>query len=70
MDPVTFPSIGTFPTNGTVFLAPTVTDALLKFHHSYHDYFNNFHDNQIHITYRESGFRIVRLQIDYIQISF
>ena len=38
MDPITFPSVGVFPTNGTVFLAPTVTDALLKFHHSYHDY--------------------------------
>ncbi|MDA1884733.1 2'-5' RNA ligase family protein [Bacillus cereus group sp. BY105LC] len=44
-DPVTFPSVGIFPTNGTVFLAPTVTDTLLNFHHSYHDYFNNFHDN-------------------------
>ena len=39
MDPVTF------PTNGTVFLAPTVTDELLKIHHSYHDYFKTFHDN-------------------------
>ncbi|MCV5434160.1 2'-5' RNA ligase family protein, partial [Escherichia coli] len=45
MELVTFPSVGVFPTNGTVFLAPTVTDELLKFHHSYHDYFNNFHDN-------------------------
>ncbi|MFJ6188945.1 2'-5' RNA ligase family protein [Bacillus thuringiensis] len=45
MDAVTFPSVGTFPTNGTIFLAPTVTDELLKLHHSYHDYFKNFHDN-------------------------
>ncbi|GAB6508929.1 hypothetical protein CN971_00530 [Bacillus thuringiensis] len=39
MDAVTFPSVGIFPTNGTVFLAPIVTDELLKLHHSYHDYF-------------------------------
>ncbi|HDR8193291.1 MULTISPECIES: 2'-5' RNA ligase family protein [Bacillus] len=45
MSAVTFPSVGTFPTNGTIFLAPTVTDELLKLHHSYHDYFKNFHDN-------------------------
>ncbi|EJS01861.1 2'-5' RNA ligase family protein [Bacillus mycoides] len=42
---VTFPSVGTFPTNGTIFLAPTITNELLKFHHSYHDYFKTFHDN-------------------------
>ncbi|WP_088322221.1 2'-5' RNA ligase family protein [Bacillus cereus] len=35
----------TFPSNGTVFLAPTVIDELLKLHHSYHDYFKTFHDN-------------------------
>jgi len=35
----------TFPTNGTIFLAPTITDELLKLHHSYHDYFRTFHDN-------------------------
>ncbi|EMK2593101.1 2'-5' RNA ligase family protein [Bacillus cereus] len=45
MDAVTFPSVGIFPTNGTVFLAPTVTNELLKLHHSYHDYFKTFHDN-------------------------
>lgn len=45
MDAVTFLSVGIFPTNGTVFLAPIVTDELLKLHHSYHDYFKNFHDN-------------------------
>ncbi|PEU81466.1 hypothetical protein CN394_10905 [Bacillus anthracis] len=45
MAEVTFPSVGTFPTNGTVFLAPTVTGELLKIHHSYHDYFKTFHDN-------------------------
>ncbi|MGE7861223.1 2'-5' RNA ligase family protein [Bacillus mobilis] len=45
MAKVTFPSVGTFPTNGTVFLAPTITDELLKFHHFYHDYFKTFHDN-------------------------
>ncbi|WP_433773725.1 2'-5' RNA ligase family protein [Bacillus wiedmannii] len=43
--PVTFPSVGTFPTNETIFLAPTITDELLKLHHSYHDYFKIFHDN-------------------------
>ncbi|HDR7589120.1 hypothetical protein BW899_08885 [Bacillus mycoides] len=42
---VTFPSVGTFPTNGTIFLAPTITNELLRFHHSYHDYFKTFHDN-------------------------
>ena len=42
---VTFPSVGTFPTNGTIFLAPTITDELLRLHHSYHDYFKTFHDN-------------------------
>ena len=61
MELVTFPSVGVFPTNGTVFLAPTVTDEFLKFHHSYHDYFNNFHDNPNSYYVPESGFRIVRL---------
>ncbi|HDR4423637.1 TPA: 2'-5' RNA ligase family protein [Bacillus cereus] len=42
---VTFPSVGIFPTNGTIFLAPTTTDELLRLHHSYHDYFKTFHDN-------------------------
>ncbi|MBE7148884.1 2'-5' RNA ligase family protein [Bacillus mycoides] len=42
---VTFPSVGTFPTNRTIFLAPTITDELLRLHHSYHDYFKVFHDN-------------------------
>ncbi|MBK5346274.1 2'-5' RNA ligase family protein [Bacillus sp. TH44] len=42
---VTFPSVGTFPTNGTIFLAPTINDELLRIHHSYHDYFKIFHDN-------------------------
>ncbi|MBE5104941.1 2'-5' RNA ligase family protein [Bacillus thuringiensis] len=42
---VTFPSVGTFPTNGTIFLAPTITDELLRLHHSYHNYFKTFHDN-------------------------
>ncbi|MGZ7149780.1 2'-5' RNA ligase family protein [Bacillus cereus group sp. BfR-BA-01379] len=45
MAEVTFPAVGTFPTNGTIFLAPTITDELLKLHHSYHDYFKTFHDN-------------------------
>ncbi|QIW18734.1 2'-5' RNA ligase family protein [Bacillus thuringiensis] len=45
MAEVTFPSVGTFPTNGTIFLAPTIIDELLRFHHSYHDYFKTFHDN-------------------------
>ncbi|KAB2452159.1 2'-5' RNA ligase family protein [Bacillus sp. CH126_4D] len=35
----------TFPTNGTIFLAPAITDELLRLHHSYHDYFKTFHDN-------------------------
>ncbi|MBG9596356.1 2'-5' RNA ligase family protein [Bacillus mycoides] len=42
---VTFSSVGTFPTNRTIFLAPTITDELLRLHHSYHDYFKVFHDN-------------------------
>ena len=54
-DPVTFPSVGVFPTNGTVFLAPTVTDELLKLHHSFHDYLKIFMTTQIHITYRKMG---------------
>ena len=45
MTAVTFPSVGTFPTNGTIFLAPTITDELLRLHHSYHNYFKTFHDN-------------------------
>ncbi|WP_439875893.1 2'-5' RNA ligase family protein [Bacillus mycoides] len=42
---VTFPSVGTFPTNGTIFLAPNVTDELVRLHHSYHEYFKTFQDN-------------------------
>ncbi|MGE7884099.1 2'-5' RNA ligase family protein [Bacillus sp. NPDC094077] len=42
---VNFPLVGTFPTNGTIFLAPTITYGLLRFHHSYHDYFKTFHDH-------------------------
>ncbi|EOO73549.1 MULTISPECIES: 2'-5' RNA ligase family protein [Bacillus cereus group] len=38
-------AVGTFPTNRTIFLAPTITDELLRLHHSYHDYFKVFHDN-------------------------
>ncbi|PEC19605.1 2'-5' RNA ligase family protein [Bacillus cereus] len=45
MAAVTFPSVGTFPTNGIIFLAPIITDGLLRFHHSYHDHFKTFHDN-------------------------
>ncbi|MGH0541736.1 2'-5' RNA ligase family protein [Bacillus cereus] len=45
MAAITFPSVGIFPTNGTIFLAPTITDELLRLHHSYHDYFKTFHDN-------------------------
>ena len=62
MDPITFPSVGVFPTNGTVFLAPTVTDALLNFIILIMIILTIFMTTQIHITYRESGFRIVRLQ--------
>ena len=70
MDAVTFPSIGIFPTNGTVFLAPTVIDELLKLHHSYHDYFKTFHDNPNSYYVPGKWVRIVQLQIDYIQSSF
>ncbi|MFP3378953.1 2'-5' RNA ligase family protein [Bacillus sp. SIMBA_069] len=45
MAAINFPSVGTFPTNGTIFLAPTIIDELLKLHHSYHDNFKTFHDN-------------------------
>lgn len=45
MATIDFPSIGTFPTNGTIFLAPTTTDEMLRFHYSCHDYFKTFHDN-------------------------
>ncbi|PGB04681.1 2'-5' RNA ligase family protein [Bacillus toyonensis] len=45
MAAVTFPSVGTFPTNGTIFLAPTTTDELLRLYQSYHDHFKTFHDN-------------------------
>lgn len=45
MAEVIFPSVGIFPTNGTIFLAPTITDELIRFHHFYHDYFKIFHDN-------------------------
>ncbi|MFA2640310.1 2'-5' RNA ligase family protein [Bacillus cereus] len=34
-----------FPTNGTIFLAPTITGELIRFHHSYHNYFKTFHNN-------------------------
>ncbi|GLV66149.1 hypothetical protein Bmyc01_48180 [Bacillus mycoides] len=42
---VTFSSVGTFPTNGTIFLAPSINDELLRLHHSYHDNFKTFHGN-------------------------
>jgi len=45
MAAVNFFSVGTFPTNGTIFLAPTLTDELLTLHHSYHDHFQAFHNN-------------------------
>ncbi|MDJ1475150.1 2'-5' RNA ligase family protein [Bacillus sp. LS15-K4] len=45
MAEVTFPSVGIFPINGTIFLAPTITDELLKLHYSYHNNFKAFHDN-------------------------
>ena len=61
MDPVTFPSVGTFPTNGTVFLAPTVTGELLKFIILIMIILKLFMTTQIHITYQENGFRIARL---------
>ncbi|MEY8347094.1 2'-5' RNA ligase family protein [Bacillus cereus] len=42
--PVEFSSVGTFPTNGTIFLAPTVTRGLLELHQSFHNHFADFHD--------------------------
>ncbi|PEY34656.1 hypothetical protein CN354_17170 [Bacillus cereus] len=42
--PVSFSSVGTFPTNGTIFLAPTVTKGLLEVHHSFHNHFKDFQD--------------------------
>ena len=63
MSAVTFPSVGTFPTNGTVFLAPTVTDDLLRLHHFIMIISKLFMIIQIHIMYQENGFRIVRLRI-------
>ncbi|MEH7052062.1 2'-5' RNA ligase family protein [Bacillus pseudomycoides] len=41
---VEFSSVGTFPTNGTIFLAPTVTRRLLELHQSFHNHFTDFHD--------------------------
>ncbi|MDZ5607678.1 2'-5' RNA ligase family protein [Bacillus pseudomycoides] len=43
--PIEFSSIGTFPTNGTIFLAPTITRRLLKLHQSFHNHFAGFHDH-------------------------
>ncbi|MCU5098398.1 2'-5' RNA ligase family protein [Bacillus wiedmannii] len=43
MAAINFPSVGVFPTNGTIFLAPTITDELLKLHHSYHDNLNSYY---------------------------
>ncbi|MBC6975029.1 2'-5' RNA ligase family protein [Bacillus sp. Xin] len=42
--PVEFSSVGTFPTNGTIFLAPIVTGRLLELHQSFHNHFVDFHD--------------------------
>lgn len=42
--PVEFSSAGTFPTNGTIFLAPIVTGRLLELHQSFHNHFADFHD--------------------------
>ncbi|EEL50952.1 MULTISPECIES: 2'-5' RNA ligase family protein [Bacillus cereus group] len=43
--PVEFASVGTFPTNGTIFLAPTITGRLLELHQSFHNHFKDFHDH-------------------------
>ncbi|PFK31640.1 hypothetical protein COI93_20635 [Bacillus cereus] len=48
--PVEFSSVGTFPTNGTIFLAPTITRGLLELHQSFHNHFKDFH-NQPHSYY-------------------
>ncbi|WP_410982330.1 2'-5' RNA ligase family protein [Bacillus cereus] len=42
--PVEFSSVGTFSTNGTIFLALTVTGRLLELHQSFHNHFADFHD--------------------------
>ncbi|WP_026592202.1 2'-5' RNA ligase family protein [Bacillus sp. UNC437CL72CviS29] len=42
--PVEFSSVGTFPTNGTIFLAPTITRRLLELHQLFHNHFMDFHD--------------------------
>lgn len=41
---IVFSSIGTFPSNGTVFLAPVVTKELQEVHRSFHEYFEEFLD--------------------------
>ncbi|MEN1935858.1 2'-5' RNA ligase family protein [Paenibacillus sp. 102] len=43
--PVGFSSVGTFPTNGTIFLTPTITRRLLELHQLLHDHFIDFHDH-------------------------
>ncbi|MBO1579384.1 2'-5' RNA ligase family protein [Bacillus sp. XF8] len=43
--PVEFSSVGTFPTNGTIFLAPTITRRLLALHQSFYNHFKDFHDH-------------------------
>ncbi|PEZ02165.1 hypothetical protein CN326_20595 [Bacillus sp. AFS018417] len=40
-----FSHIGSFPVNGTVFYAPTITENLKQFHTNYHKYFSFFQDN-------------------------
>lgn len=38
--------LGTFVNTGTLFLAPTLSNELLDFHRSHHDYFKAFNENE------------------------
>ncbi|MGG0185614.1 2'-5' RNA ligase family protein [Bacillus rhizoplanae] len=42
---IEFSHIGSFPVNGTVFYAPTITENLKQSHTNYHKYFSRFQDN-------------------------
>ncbi|CAG9614250.1 hypothetical protein BACCIP111899_03477 [Bacillus rhizoplanae] len=42
---IEFSHVGSFPANGTVFYAPTITENLKQFHTNYHKYFSPFQDN-------------------------
>jgi 2'-5' RNA ligase len=42
---ITFSSIGSFLSSGTLFFLPTVTTELIEFHFNHHEYFKEFNDN-------------------------